>query len=267
VPFVDDKPDRRSHRPSSLDVRDSTGRGRSVGDAIRDRSSGQCRFGHRDRRNPFGRRTTGAKTATHRPGGRHLDESAIHVVTIGAKASSHRFHRAHSCVRSTANSEWRAVWRTDDGSNALAASIAAEKRVVTYLSQADVMIVASAGNSSLDLTGRVVHLPGDTPGMVNVAATGIRPLPRFPQAGTFDVPASYSNYGAPISVAAPGGDAGPVECCEQDPSEPLEYLVLSTAVYPDPWCAVNADCPVGYEWKGGTSMAARARRRNGGLDP
>ena len=142
------------------------------------------------------------------------------------------------------------------GSNALAASIAAEKRIVSYVSRIGAVIVASAGNSSLDLTGRIVHLPGDTPGIVNVAATGIRPLPRFPQPAAVDVLAEYSNYGAPVTLSAPGGDTGPVDCCFPGPHDSVEYLVLSTAVYPDSECAASARCLVGYEWKGGTSMAA-----------
>jgi subtilisin family serine protease len=142
------------------------------------------------------------------------------------------------------------------GSNRLAASIAAERRVAGKVIQAGAVIVASAGNSSLDLSGRILHLPGDIQGIVNVAATGIRPLPRFPQPAAFDVRAFYSNYGAPITLSAPGGDAGPEECCEAGQPESVEYLVLSTAVYPDPGCAINTTCLVGYEWKGGTSMAA-----------
>jgi subtilisin family serine protease len=87
---------------------------------------------------------------------------------------------------------------------------------------------------------------------VNVAATGIRPLPFYPQAGVFDIRAFYSNYGAPIDIAAPGGDLGP-----DDPgtADPLDYMVISTAVFPDPACAPTANCPVFYDWKVGTSMA------------
>ena len=85
------------------------------------------------------------------------------------------------------------------GSNDVAALIAAEKKVANYVARANTVTISSAGNSSLNLTGPIVHLPGDVPPLVNVAAAGIRPLPFYPQAGAFDVRAFYSNYGAPIT--------------------------------------------------------------------
>ena len=139
------------------------------------------------------------------------------------------------------------------GSNDVAALIAAEKKVANFVARANTMTVSSAGNSSLNLTGPIVHLPGDVPPIVNVAATAIRPLPFYPQAGVFDVRAFYSNYGAPIDIAAPGGDLGPDDIGTADP---LDYMVISTAVFPDPDCARTASCPVFYDWKVGTSMAA-----------
>ncbi|MET0166476.1 MAG: S8 family serine peptidase [Vicinamibacterales bacterium] len=139
------------------------------------------------------------------------------------------------------------------GSNDVAAHIAAEKKVANYVSRANTVTISSAGNSSLNLVGPIVHLPGDIPALVNVAATIIRPLPVYPQAGAFDAPAFYSNFGAPITIGAPGGDLGP-----DDPgtADPIEYMVISTGVSPDSDCALTASCPVFYDWKIGTSMAA-----------
>jgi subtilisin family serine protease len=142
------------------------------------------------------------------------------------------------------------------GSAAVAAAIAAETRVAGYVNRAGTLIVAAAGNSSFDLAGPIVHLPGDIQGIVNVGATGIRPLPRYPQSDAYDVLAYYSNYGAPVTLTAPGGDTGPDDCCGNGQIDSTEYLILSTAVDPGQTCSADASCPVGYEWKAGASMAA-----------
>jgi subtilisin family serine protease len=142
------------------------------------------------------------------------------------------------------------------GSTAVSAAIAAERRVAAYVNRAGTLIVAAAGNSSFNLAGPIVHVPGDIQGIVNVGATGIRPLPRYPQSDAYDVLGFYSNYGAPVTLSAPGGDTGPDDCCGDNQVDPTEYLILSTAVYPGHPCSADASCPVGYEWKAGTSMAA-----------
>ena len=109
-------------------------------------------------------------------------------------------------------------------------------RVVNYAIRSGVTVVASAGNYGINLKGKLYHIPGDLPGIINVAATGIREEPKYPQEDAYDVLAFYSNYGAPVTVVAPGGDLGPAINNEY-------YLILSTI-------------PYGYLWAGGTSMAA-----------
>lgn len=141
------------------------------------------------------------------------------------------------------------------GSNDMAAFVAAEKRVASEVLKMGTALVASAGNSGLDLNGTIIHLPGDIPGIINTAATGIQPFARY-QEGSFDIPAFYTNYGAAITLTAPGGDCGQVGVCDGNrPANWFEYLVLSTIVAPSPACAATESCPVGYGWKGGTSMA------------
>jgi lantibiotic leader peptide-processing serine protease len=138
-----------------------------------------------------------------------------------------------------------AAWRT------------AYKRVVDRVVRAGTVIVASAGNAAFDLTGPALNLPGGTPGIVNVGATGIRPNPVYPQPGGYDVLAFYSNFGAPVDIAAPGGDCGVPDGCDPPvPANYVEYLVLSSYVIPDPVCAQTRSCPVSWAWTGGTSMAA-----------
>lgn len=144
------------------------------------------------------------------------------------------------------------------GSQELATFLAAEKRVVNYVNQSGTTIVAAAGNSALNLNGTIVSEPGDRPGIINVGATGIRPTPRYPFSGAYDIRAFYSNTGAALTVAAPGGDCGQTDECNPAtrPQNWFEYLVLSTIVAPNPTCAATASCPIGYGWKAGTSMAS-----------
>ena len=146
------------------------------------------------------------------------------------------------------------------GTNDLAAFVAAEKRVATYVLKKGTNMVAASGNSGLDLNGTIINLPSDIPEIVGVSATGIRPDPVYPQPGAWDVLADYSNYGAAVTVAAPGGECGPngplpTGYCPGVPTYPL-YLILSTYVFLNPTCAAAANCPAGYAWAGGTSMAS-----------
>ena len=83
-------------------------------------------------------------------------------------------------------------------------------------------------------------------------ATGIRPLPEYPQEGAFDVLADYSNWGASITLVAPGGDLGP----DPAPVPPWFYYYMTASVLVDPACAATEDCPVGYALFGGTSGAS-----------
>jgi len=127
-------------------------------------------------------------------------------------------------------------------------------RVADYVTRRGVTIVASAGNADVDLNGPLDHVPSDVTGIICTGATGIRPDPIYPQNDPYDVRAFYSNYGAPVTLVAPGGDLGPDGTPYPFPA--VYYLVFSTDVYPDPTCAATASCPIGYAWAGGTSQAA-----------
>lgn len=143
------------------------------------------------------------------------------------------------------------------GSNELATFVAADNRVANEVVRAGTTIVAAAGNSGVDLNGTPINIPGGLPGIVNVGASGIQPVPRYQPGVSFDVPAFYSNSGAALMVSAPGGDCGQIGVCNDGrPVDWFEHLVLSTIVAPDAACAETASCPVGYGWKAGTSMAS-----------
>jgi lantibiotic leader peptide-processing serine protease len=146
-------------------------------------------------------------------------------------------------------------FRGPDGS---APFFTATQRVANYVNQQGTFIVASAGNANLDLNGPLFNIPGGAPGIANIGATGIRPEPVYPQPGAFDVRAYYSNYGAAITVVAPGGDCGLPDSCDPATRPPnfLSYTILSASVTPNAACAATESCPVGYAFAIGTSMAA-----------
>jgi subtilisin family serine protease len=141
--------------------------------------------------------------------------------------------------------------------NRLATFLAAEKRVANYVTGRGTVLVSSAGNSGADLNGIYVASPGQIQGHITVGSTGIRPQPRFQPGISTDVRSFFSNYGADIDVAAPGGDCGlDAGCGASRPANWFEYLVLSSTVRPAAACAQTQSCVIGYGWKGGTSMAA-----------
>ena len=91
-----------------------------------------------------------------------------------------------------------------------------------------------------------------------MGATGIRPGPLFPQEGAFDVKAYYANFGAALTLVAPGGDCGPANprCIPPILASQVPFFVQSTGVMPAAACAATASCPIGYVRDIGTSFAA-----------
>ncbi|HUS68290.1 MAG TPA: S8 family serine peptidase, partial [Kofleriaceae bacterium] len=135
-----------------------------------------------------------------------------------------------------------------------AAAWTAWVRVVQYVTNRGLTVVTAAGNSALSSNGPTATVPGDLPNVVNVSATGIRSAPEFPQEGAYDVLTEYSNRGASISIAAPGGDLGPPGT--EFPFPAAYYLIMSTYVEPTAECAATASCEPLWAWAAGTSMAA-----------
>jgi subtilisin family serine protease len=135
-------------------------------------------------------------------------------------------------------------------------------RVVNYAKQKGVTVVTSAGNSYANTNGPDMAHPADLASTISVAATGIRTMPEYPQSGAYDVLAFYSNYGAAVTLSAPGGDCGPYGCGTYAPLPYYYWLVPSTYVFLNPIppagdpCALTQTCGLGYAWAGGTSMAS-----------
>jgi lantibiotic leader peptide-processing serine protease len=131
------------------------------------------------------------------------------------------------------------------GPDSSAPFFTATRRVTDYVRQQGAFIVASAGNANLDLNGPLFNLPGGVPGIANIGATGIRPDPVYPQPDAFDVRAFYSNFGAAITVVAPGGDCGLPDSCDPATRPPnfLGYTILSASVAPNAACAATRIVP------------------------
>lgn len=124
-------------------------------------------------------------------------------------------------------------------------------RATTYAYQHGVTIFASEGNSGIDKdhTGPIITLPADASHVISIAATAPWGWVSENWDGSFDHPASYTNFGrSAVDFAAPGGDAaypGNENCTVAGLLRPCWVfdLVFSTGNN-------------GWYWSGGTSMAA-----------
>jgi serine protease len=127
-------------------------------------------------------------------------------------------------------------WAADHGANVINMSLGGPTRLgsmgsaVKYARDKGVVIVAAAGN---DGRGRVGY-PAAYPGVVAVAAT------QFDETTTF-----YSNWGAEIDVAAPGGNTRVDQNGDGKPDGVLQHTIV-------PGQTSNTD----YLWFMGTSMAS-----------
>jgi subtilisin family serine protease len=92
------------------------------------------------------------------------------------------------------------------GKNAAQLAVALS-RATTYATQQGTTVIASAGNSGVDIdhTNNLIFIPAQSAHVISVAATG--PVGFATGATNFTRPASYTNFGqSAISLAAPGGD-------------------------------------------------------------
>jgi subtilisin family serine protease len=80
-------------------------------------------------------------------------------------------------------------------------------RVTSFARQQGVLLIASAGNSAIDLdhTNNLISVPAQSVGVVAISALG--PVNVAGGATNFDRPASYTNFGqSAVDFGAPGGD-------------------------------------------------------------
>jgi subtilisin family serine protease len=137
------------------------------------------------------------------------------------------------------------VYAVDNGADVINASWGGFGRsqalddAVAYAHDADVVFVAAAGNSAADAAG---FTPANSPGAVTVAASD-----------HLDAPASFSNFGVKLDVAAPGGGDGPPP---PDNHLPV-YSVLSLLSSHANRDAFDGQLSVGHDYLrlAGTSMA------------
>jgi subtilisin family serine protease len=80
-------------------------------------------------------------------------------------------------------------------------------RVTSFARHQGVLLIASAGNSAIDLdhTNNLISVPAQSVGVVAISALG--PVNVAGGATNFDRPASYTNFGqSAVDFGAPGGD-------------------------------------------------------------
>jgi len=141
-------------------------------------------------------------------------------------------------------------------------------RVTSIAFRKGTLIVAAAGNETTNNNGTVAFIPSDLPSVMSVSATGVTQwvgnpyiddngfwFGEFTAAPGSDVLTEYSNFGAAVDIAAPGGDC-PNGCAAWNDAA---HLILSSCVFP----AINQDDgsltgepEPGWCFAAGTSMAA-----------
>lgn len=148
------------------------------------------------------------------------------------------------------------------------ASWRAWNRVATLATLRGTLLVGAAGNFATNLNGPVAYVPADLPAVLAVSATASSKLigpfsfgddenppvygPIEPAPGS-DILADYSNYGAAIDIAAPGGSCGPNVDPETGDGCETQYLITSAYPIYDPF--IGGIVPV-WGWMSGTSQAS-----------
>jgi subtilisin family serine protease len=126
------------------------------------------------------------------------------------------------------------------------------RRAAAYASRRGTLLVAASGNDAIDLNGTVSFLPTEMPDVIGVGATGwselveVAPDVWEPAPGSEDVLAPYSNVGAGVELAAPGGTCGPGPSC----------LAVHSILGPHISPGLFGGYVLNYVFAGGTSAAA-----------
>ena len=139
---------------------------------------------------------------------------------------------------------------------------AAISRATIYAYQQGVTVIASAGNSGVDIdhSANLIFVPAQSTDVIAVSATG--PVGFAVGATNFTRPASYTNFGqSAITLAAPGGDfvyTPQSQVCAV-PRIPTGSLLNFCFVFDfvlSPGGINSANANINYFFAAGTSMAA-----------
>jgi lantibiotic leader peptide-processing serine protease len=135
---------------------------------------------------------------------------------------------------------------------------AALNRAVNYATSAGSLCVSAAGNAGKNLNGPWMSVPAQSGNGMAVSATAPVGWGLPAWHGSYDIPASYTNYGeSVISVAAPGGDsayAGNELCSVGIVTAPC--WVFDLVLAPGSWGLEAGGRTYDYYFAAGTSMAA-----------
>jgi lantibiotic leader peptide-processing serine protease len=130
------------------------------------------------------------------------------------------------------------------------------ERAAKYAYKRGALVIASAGNEATQRDGdrNSIRLPTDTREVLTVAAT--TPVGWYDNTATsLDAPASYSNFGASIDLAAPGGENSPLVTglCPFAGITPVRRCAFYDMVFSTGARVGGRDI---YFWAQGTSQAA-----------
>ncbi len=160
--------------------------------------------------------------------------------------------------------------RVNAGGGGAGPLIAALNRAVNRATQLGTLVVSAVGNDALDLNSNIWAIPAQSGNGMGIAATTSVGFGINGENATFDVPASYTNYGqSVVNLAAPGGDtplagtaAGNAFCTVPFTGVPGVFTrrcyIYDLIMAPGGF-QTDANGNVTnylYYWAGGTSMAA-----------
>lgn len=159
-------------------------------------------------------------------------------------------------------------YRTNTGGDGMGSLVGALNRAINHATQRGTLVVSAAGNEGVDLNSNIWSIPAQSGNGIAVAATTSSGF-GYGTDVTYDLPASYTNYGqSVVNVAAPGGDtplygtpAGSAACFIANVGYPGGYTgpcyLFDLVFAPGGYITDGSGNFAGYlyYWASGTSMA------------